>query len=324
MFSRFVAGTLVALSVLWSGTVSAQPDPSRPIRLVVGYAPGGPTDILARLIGPKLAEALGQQVIIENRPGASANVAGDAVAKSLPDGYTLLFGDIVLTVNPALFKSLPFDAARDLAPVGMVAYAPVVLVVHPATGATTAGELVSLAKSRPGQLNFGSPGAGSPPHLAAELFKATYGLDIAHVPYKGAGPALTDLMGGRLSLMFVGASAAKPNIDAAKLRALGVSGKKRSTSLPGVPTFAEAGTPLPEMDFGSWWGVLAPAGTPREIVMKINQALARSLDAPELRERLAQVSIEPATGTPEEFAAFMQAETKKWAGVISRARIQPE
>ncbi len=324
MSIRFVASALVALTALWPVSATAQPYPSRPVRLLVGYAPGGPTDILARLIGPTLAAELGQQVIIENRPGASANIAGDAVAKSPPDGYTLLFGDIVLTVNPALFKALPFDAVRDLVSVGMVAYAPVVLAAHPSTGANTVSELVALAKGRPGQLNFGSAGSGSPPHLVGELFKATYGLDIAHVPYKGVGPALVDLVGGRLSLMFVGVSAVKPHVDAARVRALAISGKGRSASLPRVPTFAEAGTPLPEIDFGAWWGVLAPAGTARDIVLKINRALARAMDSPELRERLAQVSIEPASGTAEEFAAFMQTETKKWAGVISRARIQPE
>jgi len=307
-----------------AASVSAQNYPVRPVRLVVAYAPGGPGDILGRMISPKLGEILGQQVIVENRPGADGNIGLEVVAKSAPDGYTLLLGDMPIAANPSLHKALPFNVGKDLAPIGMIASAPVLLVVHPAVPATGAAELIALARSQPGRLSFGSPGRGTPPDLAAELFKEVHGLDILSVPYKGAGPALTDLVGGRVSFMFIGISASKSFIESGKLRALAITGKKRAAMLPDVPTLAQAGSPLPDLDFGSWWGLLGPRALPKDIVSKVNDSLVRTLALPDLRGRLAALNFDPITGSPEEFSGFIEAEINKWARVIRRAGIKPD
>ena len=307
-----------------AASVSAQNYPVRPVRLVVAYAPGGPGDILGRMISPKLGEILGQQIIVENRPGADGNIGLEVVAKSAPDGYTLLLGDMPIAANPALHKAQPFNVGKDLAPIGMIASAPLLLVVHPAVPATGVAELIALARSQPGRLSFGSPGRGTPPDLAAELFKEVHGLDILSVPYKGAGPALTDLVGGRVSFMFIGISASKSFIESGKLRALAITGKKRAAMLPDVPTLAQAGSPLPDLDFGSWWGLLGPRALPKDIVSKVNDSLVRTLALPDLRGRLAALNFDPITGSPEEFSGFIEAEINKWARVIRRAGIKPD
>ena len=306
------------------GPARAQAYPSRAIHMAIGFSPGGPTDVLGRVIAPRLGEALGQPVIVDNRPGAGGNIAAEAIAKSPADGYALLFGDISFTVNPSLFKSLPFNPQSDFAPVGFVAASPQVLIVPAGLEPKSVTEFIAWAKSRPGQLSYGSAGNGTPPHLAAELFKAAHGLDIQAVHYKGAGPAMTDVIGGRLQMMIVGISASKSLVDSGKVRGLAIGGTRRAAGLPGVPTFAEAGAPLPELDLGAWWGVFAPAATPRDIVMKLNEGLARALAQPELRVRLAALQMEPAAGTPEAFGTFVRQEAQKWARVIERAKIVAE
>lgn len=326
MLKLVASPALAALifTMFFPGPARAQAYPSRAIHLAIGFAPGGPTDILGRVVAPRLGDVLGQPVIVDNRPGAGGNVAAEAIAKSPADGYALLFGDISFTVNPSLFKSLPFNPHSDFTPVGFVAASPQVLIVPSALEPKSATEFIAWVKSRPGQLSYGSAGNGTPPHLAAELFKAAHGLDIQAVHYKGAGPAMTDLVGGRLQMMIVGISASKSFIDSGKARALAIGGTRRAVGLPGVPTFAEAGAPLPDLEQGAWWGVFAPAATPRDIVMKLNEGLARALAQPELRARLAALQMEPAAGTPEAFGAFVRQEAQKWARLIERAKIVAE
>ncbi len=301
--------------------VSAQAYPTRPVRLVVGFAPGGPTDVIARAIAPKLSEVLGQSVIVDNRPGASGNIGAEIVAKATPDGHTLLFGDITFTANTSLFKSLPFNPRTDFLPVGFAGSTPQVLVVPLNLEPKTAAEFVAWAKVRPGKASYGSAGNGSPPHLATELFKLAHGLDIQAVHYKGTGAVFPDLLSGRLHMMITSSSSSKPHIDAGRLRALAISGTKRSAGLSGVPTFAESGVPLPDLDLGAWWGLYARGGSPRDIVLKLSDALTRTVAQAEVRDRLAAMQIETMTMTPDVFNKFVQDETAKWARVIQRAKI---
>jgi tripartite-type tricarboxylate transporter receptor subunit TctC len=316
---------LIAVAALClAASAQAQNYPVRPVRLVVAYPPGGPTDILARTISPKLGEVLGQPVMVENRPGADGRIGLEAVAKAAADGYTLLFGDMPIAANLSLHKSMPFNARKDLEPVGLIASSSLVLVVNPSLPAKSVAELVALARSEPGRLSFGSPSRGTLPDFGAELFKATHGLDILRVPYKGAGPALADLVGGQISFMFVSISAAKSFTDSGKLRALAVTGSRRPAALPEIQTLAEAGSPLPELDFGAWWGLLGPRGLPRDVLRKLSDSLAKTLTLPEVRERLAALNFEPVTDSPEGFSAFIEAEIDRWARVISRAGIKPD
>ena len=318
MLSRVL---LVCIASLAAQYVHAQAYPTKPVRLVVGFATGGPTDVLARAIAPKFGELLGQSVVVDNRPGASGNIGAEAVAKAAPDGHTILFGDITFIVNPSMFKSLPFNPRTDFAPVGFAGSTPQVLVVPASLEPKTAAEFVAWAKARPGQISYGSAGNGSPPHLAAELFKFAHGLDMQAVHYKGTGQAIPDLVGGRLQLMLISSSVSKPYADSGKLRALAISGKRRSAGLPSVPTFGEAGVPLPDLDLGAWWGVYATAGTPRDIVLRLNETLARTVTHADMRDRLALMQVETLTTTPEAFGKFVQDETEKWARVIQRAKI---
>ena len=299
----------------------AQGYPSRPVRLVVGFATGGPTDILARAIAPRFGDLLGQPIVVDNRPGASGNIGAETVARAAPDGHTLLFGDITFIVNPSLFRTLPFNPRTDFAPVGFAGSTPQVLVVPAGLEPTSAAEFVAWAKARPGRISYGSAGNGSPPHLAAELFRFAHGLDMQAVHYKGTGQALPDLVAGRLQLMLISSSVSKPYADSGKLRALAISGTRRSAGLPSVPTFGEAGVPLPDLDLGAWWGVYATAGTPREIVLRLNDTLARAVTQAELRERLAMMQVETLVTTPDAFGRFVLEETEKWARVIQRAKI---
>ena len=314
-----IAATTLTVQGAW-----AQSWPTRSIRLVIPYDAGGPTDVLGRLLAPTLAERLEQSVVVENRGGAAAIVGANVVAKAQPDGYTLLLGDINLAVNPSLYKALPYDVNKELVAVSLVAAAPLVLVVNTATPVKNLQELIAHAKANPGRLTFGSAGAGNTTHLAPELLKAAAGLNIVHVPYKGIGPALTDLAAGQTDLVVTGISGASPLLKAGKLKALAITGDKRAAALPDVPTFAEAGTPLPDMSLGSWWGVLAPAGTSRDIVQKLNRAVGEALNSQELRGKLAGMNINPMHSTPAAFDDFIRAEATRWAAVLQRAKIQPE
>ena len=289
--------------------------PARPIRFVVAFPPGGGTDIIARSIAQKLAERLAQQVVVDNRPGAGGNIGTDIVAKSAPDGYTLLMGSAgPLAINASLFDKMPFDPIRDLAPVTLAASTPNVLVVHPSLKAATVNELIALAKARPGEINFASSGHGTPAHLAGELFNSMAGVKLVHVPYKGAAPALADLLGGQVQLMFSTMPPALPHVKDGKLRALAVTSSKRSRATPELPTVDEAA--LPGFEANTWHGVVVPAGTPAAVVVRLNREIVAILHMPEVVGRLSGQGAEALGSTPEEFAAYIKSETLKWAKVV--------
>jgi len=311
-----------ALAVCAAGAL-AQPYPSKPIRLIVPFTPGGSTDILARAIGQKLAEALAQQVIIENRPGAGGAIGAEAAARAAPDGYTLLMGHIgTLAVNPSLYPKLGYDPVKSFAPVALVAKVTNVLVVNPAVPAQTVQELVKLAHAEPGRLRYGSGGNGSAAHLATEYFKLRTRTDIVHVPYKGTGPAVTDLLGGQIELMMTGAPAVMSHVKAGKMRALAISSAQRIESLPELPTIAEAG--VPGFEAIQWYGVVAPAGTPEAVIARLNAEINRALATPELKARLVAEGAEAAPTTPQAFGAFIAAEIERWRPVIQKAGLKAE
>jgi len=289
--------------------------PSKPIRLVVPFPPGGATDILAREVGQKLTEAWGQSVIVDNRPGAGGNIGAELVAKAAPDGYTLLMGTVgTHAINASLYAKLPYDHIKDFAPVILVAGVPNVLVVNPALPVGTVGELIAYAKANPGKLNFASSGNGTSIHLSGELFKVMAGVDMTHVPYKGSAPAVQDLIAGQVQLMFDNLPPSLPQIKAGKLRALAVTSATRAAALPDVPTMAESG--LPGFEASSWFGILAPAGTPSTIVAKLNAEVAKWLATPEAKEKLSKQGANAAGGSPDDFARHIAAETTKWAKVV--------
>ena len=301
----------------------AQSYPSRPVRLIVPFPPGGSTDILARALGQKLAEGLGQAVVIDNRPGAGGSIGADAAAKAAPDGHTLMMGHLgTLAVNPSIYKNLPYDPVKSFAPVSLMAMVPSVLVVNPQVPAANAAELIAYAKANPGKLAYGSAGAGSTSHLTTEYFKLATGTDILHVPYKGIGPMLTDLISGQLSMGLNGAPAVMPHVNSGRLRALAVSGLKRLESLPQIPTLDEAG--VKGFDASGWYGIVAPAGTPREIVMRLNAEIRRAMRTLDLLARLDNEGATSAPGSPEEFAAFIVSEIARWAAVLKRAGIEAQ
>jgi tripartite-type tricarboxylate transporter receptor subunit TctC len=282
------------------------------VRFVVGFTPGGPSDILARAVGQKLAERWKQQVLVENRPGAGGNLAAAEVAKAPADGYTWLLGNnSILATNAALYRSLPYDPVKDFAPVALVAVQPNILVVHPSLPVSSVSELIRLAKQSPGKLNYASSGAGAAAHLAGELFKAMAGVDMVHVPYKGAQPALTDLLAGQVQLMFATSASAIPYVKAGRLRALAVTTAQRSPSVPDLPTVSES---LPGFEATTWHGVVVPAGTP--IVEQLNRELNAVLHDGELRDRLAALGAEVVTGTPRDFADYIAREIPKWSKVV--------
>jgi tripartite-type tricarboxylate transporter receptor subunit TctC len=297
--------------------------PLRPIHLIVPFPPGGSTDILARALGQKLAESLAQAVIIDNRPGAGGSIGAEAAARAAPDGYTLMMGHLgTLAVNPAIYRNLPYDAVKSFTPVSLMAIVPSVLVVNPQVPATNAAELIAYARTHPGKLTYGSAGAGSTSHLTTEYFKLATGIDILHIPYKGIGPMLTDLISGQLSMGVNGAPAVMQHVYAGRLRALAVTSVTRLATLPQIPTLDESG--VPGFDASGWYGIVAPAGTRREIVTKLNTEIRRIMQTPDLRTRLDNEGAIPAAGTPEEFAAFIQSEIARWAAVLKRAGIQPQ
>ncbi|QOT76849.1 tripartite tricarboxylate transporter substrate binding protein [Cupriavidus basilensis] len=318
-----LALSAAALSVaLAPAAARAETFPARPIRLIVPFAPGGSVDIAARLITEAWGRQLGQPVVADNRAGASGNIGMDQVAKARPDGYTLAINNVALAVNPSLFARLPFDTERDLMSVGTMGTSQHVLVVTNGLPAKNVKELIALAKSRPGQLSFGSAGTGSTFHMAAELFKSESGTAILHVPYKGGGPAMVDTIAGQVQLSFPVLSAALPQVQAGKLRALAVTGPKRSALLPDVPTIAEAG--LPNYTFETWFIVSAPAGTPKDVIAKLNQTLNQALAAPEIKARLLKEGFEPLTMSPSQADSMLHKEIKRWAAQIKQAGITPE
>lgn len=322
---KFALGTVIALftAALAVSDAAAQQYPSRPIRLVVPFTPGGTTDIVARVVGNRLAEALGVQVVIENRPGAAGSIGAEVAAKSKPDGYTLFMGHIgTLAVNPALHAKLPYDPIRDFAPISMVTMVPNMLVVHPSLPVKAMKELIAFAKSRPGALAYGSTGTGGTPYLAVEYFKVMAGLSIVEIPYKGAAPMMTDLISGEISLTITGIPAVLPHVKSGRLRALAVSSAKRSAAVPELPTMSEAG--LRGYEATAWYGILAPAGTAREILAKLNAEITSSLKHPDVADRLKSEGAEPGGSTPEQFAAFIKTETARWAEVIKTTGVKPQ
>jgi tripartite-type tricarboxylate transporter receptor subunit TctC len=310
-----------ALAAVFS-PAQAQQYPTKPVRLVVPAAPGGGTDITARIIAPKLSEQLGQQVVVENRAGAGTMIGSEAVARAAPDGYTLLMGISTLAINPAMYKKVPYDALKDFAPISQVVSLPNVLVTHPSLPVKSVKELVAFARARPGQLNYASAGVGTNPHLSMELFLAMTGLKMTHVPYKGAGPGLVDTVAGHVSVMTPSIISGLPHVRGGRLRALGVTSAKRAGGVPDIPTIAEAG--VPGYDAVQWFGVLAPTTTPRAIVVRLHGEIVRVLQAADVKGRLSGDGADPVGSSPEEFAAFLRAETAKWAKVVKDAGIQPE
>jgi tripartite-type tricarboxylate transporter receptor subunit TctC len=300
----------------------AQPYPAKPIRFVVPYPAGGPLDTVARLLGQKVSESTKQPVIVDNKPGAGGNIGADAVAKAPADGYTILMGAVAThAINPTLYSSIPYDAIKDFAPVTQVASTPNVLVVNPSVPAANVREFIAYAKANPGKLNFGSGSSGSAGHLAGELFKTMAGVDMVHVPYKGAAPAMSDLVGGQIQLMFDNLASSLAQVRAGKVRALAVTTARRSALAPDLPTIAESG--LPGFDISTWFGIFVPAGTPREVVARLHDEFTRALAMPDIRERMMSLGAEPVGSTPGEFAAYIRAEADKYARVIkaSGARV---
>ena len=301
----------------------AQAYPSKPIRMVVPFTPGGTTDILGRSIGQKIAEAFGQQVIIDNRPGAGGSIGAESVAKSAADGYTLMMGHIgTLAVNPSLYPKLGYDPIKGFAPVAWVARVPNVLVVSNAVPAKSVKELVALARAKPGSLNYGSGGNGSAAHIATEYFKLQTGTFLVHIPYRGTAPAVTDLIAGQISLMLTGGPAVLPQVKAGQLRALAVTSPKRMEAQPDLPTIAESGYPGFEAD--QWYGVVAPAGTPADVVARLNGAINRALTAPELKQRLSGEGAEAVATTPQAFGALIAKEIERWRPVLKAGNVKAD
>ena len=298
------------------------PYPGKPIRLVVPFAPGGSADALARTIQPALSDALGQTLVIDNRPGASSTIGTDMTAKAAPDGYTLVLVTTTHAVNPSLIPKLPYDTVKDFAAVSLVVSQPNILVVHPSVAARSVQELVALAKAKPNTLNFASGGSGSSPHLSGELFRIVAGVQLTHVPYKGAGPGVTDLLGGHVQLMFAGPLALEQQIRNGRLRALAVADKRRSPVLPEVPTMTEAG--FPGVETGTWYGVLAPARTPPARVAYIQRSIARILQAPALKSRILNQGVDIVASGSSEFEKFIIAEVAKWSRVVHEAGVRAD
>jgi tripartite-type tricarboxylate transporter receptor subunit TctC len=311
MKAHLVCSTLLAVAACG---VCAQSYPTKPVRLVVGFTPGGGVDINARLLAPKLMEYLGQQVLVDNRPGAGTNIANEFVARAAPDGYTLLVNTAAVVINMSLYKKVNFDAIKDFAPISLFSHSPNILTVHPSLPVKGVKDLVALAKAKPGSMNFSSAGAGTTQHLTGELFKLRTGTQIVHVPYKGSAPSLTALLGGEVEMTFANIPAISSHVKAKRLRGLANAGAKRSDQLPDVPTMAEAG--IKGVEVVVWYGVLAPAGTPREIVTTLATAIAKAARAPDTRQRLIDQGAEPVGNTPEEFAKLLKEELARWAEVV--------
>jgi len=319
------AARACALALVLPLSAAAQTDayPSKPVRLIVPAAPGGGADFLARIVGTRLSEQTGQTFVVDNRSGASGTIAADATAKAEPDGYTLLLGQSTsIAIAPHLYQKLGYDTLRDLKPVTLVAEVPNILVVHPGVAASSVKELIALAKARPGSLNFGSAGNGAPSHLAGELFKSAAGVDMVHVPYKGAGPAVNDLLAGQIQLMFAPMVAVLPQVKAGRLKALAVTSAKRSAAVPELPTLSESG--LRGFALVSWFGFFVPVGTPAAVVDKLHQETVKALKAPDTAERFAKEGAEPVGNSPAEFATYVQQEYARYAKVVKDNAIKAD
>jgi tripartite-type tricarboxylate transporter receptor subunit TctC len=306
---------LFALVLAFATGVFAQAYPTHAIKLIVPFPPGGTTDILARAVAQRLTETLGQAVVVDNRPGAGGNIGSDIVAKSAPDGYTLVMGTVgTHAINPSLYAKMPYDHVADFAPIVLVAGVPNVLEVNPSLPVHTVADLIKLAKEKPGTINFASSGSGTSIHLSGELFKTMAGVNMTHIPYKGSAPAITDLIGGQVQVMFDNLPSSLAQIKAGKLRAIAVTSMKRAPALPDVPTINESG--LPGFEASSWFGILAPAGTPPAVIARINTEVNTWLQSPDAREKLLAQGAEAAGGTPAQFASHIRIESDKWAKVV--------
>jgi tripartite-type tricarboxylate transporter receptor subunit TctC len=320
---------LRAVALLASGLLSnigatalAQTFPAKTVRIIVPFAPAGSTDVTARVVAQKLSEAWHQQVIVDNRPGAGGNIGAEAVAKAAPDGYTLLLATTgVMAINHRLYRTLPFDALRDFTPVTQIGALPLILIVHPSLPVRSVQDLVTLAKAKPGQLSYASSGVGSATHMTTELFRMMARIDIVHIPYKGSGQAMVDLIGGQVGMAFDQITSSLPQVESGKLRAIAVTSAKRFASVPQLPTIAESG--MTGYESVSWNGLAAPNGTPREIVNRIQEQVARALQLPDIKDRFFKDGIEPVASTPEQFAAHIKAERVKWEKVVEAAAIKP-
>jgi len=323
MFTTSTAKVMLCIAaVTGAACVYAQKYPVKPIRIIVPLAPGGGTDTLTRVMNPRLVALLGQQVLVENRPGAATQIGTEFVAKAAPDGYVLLNTDTSLHTNPSLYAKLPYDTLRDFAPVSLLASAPVVLAIHPSVPVTTLKQLIALARARPGELTFAIGGYGTGTHLVAEIFKTAAKINFTIVPYKGGGAAVADTIAGQVVMMFGGPATIKPHVVNGRLRPIAVTGEKRNSAFPNLPTFDESG--VPGVDSGSYWGSLAPAATPPDVIATLNTAMKASVQAPDVRARLIDLGYEPLGSTPEEYGALIRSEIARWAKVVKAANIKLE
>ena len=314
-----LASACAALLTVLAPTADAQDYPTRPIRLVAPFAPGGGTDISARILAEGLSPVLGQTVVVDNRPGAGSILGTDIVAKATPDGYTLLLGNISMAFNAALYKKLPFDALKDFIPISLVTDQPNILVAHPAVAAKSFKDFVALARAQPGKLTFGSAGVGSGTHLAMEMLLMSQQMDLVHVPYKGTGPALTALLGNQITVFFSTYASALPHVKSDRLRAFAVTSVKRTRTLPEVPTVAESG--VPGYEYSTWYGLLAPAGVPRPLIERLNKATVGVLNSPETRQKYETQGVDAIPSTAARYAAYLKSETEKWTKVVRAAKI---
>jgi tripartite-type tricarboxylate transporter receptor subunit TctC len=317
-----IAQAWVAMCAFAASAAAAQAWPAKPIHLIVPFPPGGVTDLVGRVIAQRLSEGLGQQVIVDNRGGGAGTIGAQLAARSPADGYTLFMGTATHAINATLMPNAGYDLTKDFEPVSLVASVPLLLAVHPSVPAKDVQSLVALAKSQPGKLNFASGSSGSASHLAGEMLKSAAAVDMTHVPYKGGGPALQDLLAGHVTVMFENMPSILPQVQSGKLRALAVTGPKRSPAAPELPTMIESG--FPNFEAGSWYGLYAPAGTPKEIVARLHAEMVKALQRPEMRKQLSSQGAEPIGNSPQEFAAFIRAEIAKWAGVIKASGAKTE
>ncbi len=321
MRTRIASMLLFMSFITVAFTATAQPYPNHVVRIILPYPPGGSLDALGRMIFDRLSQTLGQQFVIDYRPGASGSIGTELVARAAPDGHTILLNTLPFVVNPSIYKKLPYDTVKDFAPVSMLASSPFVLVVHPSVPAKTVAEFVALAKQRPGKLNYSSAGIGTNLHVAAELFKNLTKTDLLHVPYKGGGAALIATVGGEADLSFIGTQPALPHVQSGKLRALGITSAKRAPGLPNLPAIGET---VAGYEFSSWWGMLVPSATPLAIVQTLSDAIAGAARAPDIAKRFEQDGVDVVAGTPAQFAAIIKSDIARWAKVIKENRIEPQ